>query len=186
MGEFMRNIYLFRHGQTDWNVKGMMQGHRDIPLNNIGLGQAQLLQTKLSNLLCDRMKVYSSDLLRALKTCQIALPGHDINIDQDLREIFVGEHEGKSIHDLNINFQDPSPHFRFPGGESIQEHSVRLLNFLTATLKVTDETLFISTHGGSMARILEQCRDYKHRKIENCDVAHISYEDDNFYFKKFI
>ena len=62
-------LYLVRHGETDWNVKGLLQGHTDIDLNKTGIKQAKELAKKLR-----RIKFaisFSSDLLRARRTAEI-------------------------------------------------------------------------------------------------------------------
>ncbi len=62
-------IYIVRHGQTDWNVKGIYQGRIDIPLNETGREQARKTKKELEGIKFD--KVFSSPLKRALETAQI-------------------------------------------------------------------------------------------------------------------
>ncbi len=57
------NIYLVRHGQTDWNKLKKIQGHTDIPLNDTGRRQAEKIKSQVSNL--NVKSIISSDLLRA-------------------------------------------------------------------------------------------------------------------------
>ena len=181
----MKEIYLFRHGQTDWNLSHRMQGHRDIPLNQTGIEQAHELSNKIVRALeqLDDYIVYSSDLLRALKTCQLVLPDSKIHIDKRLREINIGEMEGMSRKELNFNFQNPDPEYRFKGGESIREHRERIFSFVEEVTKSTKErNIFLSTHGGTMARFLEQCENYKFKKIVNCELVKVKYEDSIFKF----
>ena len=58
-------IYITRHGETEWNVAGRIQGHTDVPLSERGQEQARMLARRLSNVPIDA--VYSSDLARAAK-----------------------------------------------------------------------------------------------------------------------
>ena len=70
----MKRIYLIRHGQTDWNVEGRWQGNLDVPLGEIGYKQAQALADTLQ----DRpiSAIYSSDLMRAVKTAEPLAQGN--------------------------------------------------------------------------------------------------------------
>ena len=71
-----RNIYIFRHGETDYNVNKRMQGWLDVPLNKNGIAQAEMLYKKMSNIKMDC--VYSSPLSRALDTAKIVVPNTKI------------------------------------------------------------------------------------------------------------
>jgi len=88
-------IYLVRHGETEWNKIGRMQGHTDIPLNRAGVSQAHELRTILDSI--DFYAVYASDLKRALDTARILIHNKNIKIqrDKDLRERSFGMYEGK-------------------------------------------------------------------------------------------
>lgn len=84
-------IYIVRHGKTDWNVSGLIQGKTDIPLNKIGEKQAEIAKEKIE----DKIDIcFSSPLKRAIKTAQIL---SDVNpiIDKRLVERNMGEFEGK-------------------------------------------------------------------------------------------
>ena len=92
----MTPLWLVRHGETDWNLAGRWQGQSPHapPLNPVGQAQAEALLTQLNGFVFDA--VYSSDLLRALQTAEIAaaklrLP---VQIEPRLREINQGKWEG--------------------------------------------------------------------------------------------
>lgn len=89
-------FYLVRHGQTDWNVKKMMQGHKDSRLTDLGIKQAQELAKKLNRIHFDA--VFSSDLLRAKRTAEIIVAEKKLAIatTQLLRERSFGKYEGWS------------------------------------------------------------------------------------------
>lgn len=92
-------IWFIRHGQTDWNIERRIQGATDRELNETGRRQAQLLGERLKGLGFDA--VWSSDLKRARETAEIAFPGRVISVDERLREMHAGEHEGIVIAELS-------------------------------------------------------------------------------------
>ena len=87
-------IILWRHGQTDWNVANRFQGHTDIPLNDVGIFQAQHAAPLLAAM--NPTMILSSDLSRAKDTAHelVKLTGLDITIDARLRETNCGAWEG--------------------------------------------------------------------------------------------
>jgi 2,3-bisphosphoglycerate-dependent phosphoglycerate mutase len=129
----MTEFWLIRHGQTDWNLAGLFQGQTDIPLNQCGLEQADLLAQKLTGQ--EFSAVFSSDLKRAYQTAEkvsraVSLP---ITSDPRLREICQGEWEGKTLVEVRQNYEfDPtvehesSVDSRAPGGESVREVAARM------------------------------------------------------------
>lgn len=88
-------LYLVRHGETDWNVKGLVQGRADIPLNEKGEAQARNLAKKLRHI--KFAAVFSSDLLRAKRTAEIVAMEKKLTVitKKVLRERDFGEFEGK-------------------------------------------------------------------------------------------
>ncbi len=129
----MTEIWLLRHGQTEWNLNGLFQGQTDIPLNTVGLQQAQALAGRLSGQQFDA--IYSSDLKRAFQTASAvaSLLHLPIQSDPRLREICQGEWEGKTLNEVRENYEfDPahdntSPETsRAPGGESAIEVANRM------------------------------------------------------------
>lgn len=86
-----------RHGQTDWNVQHLLMGQQDIPLNAIGREQAIKAIQKVGEL--QIQTIYTSPLKRSFETAQlIGGPLHiEIVVIEDLREAYLGLHEGKKI-----------------------------------------------------------------------------------------
>ena len=74
--EKVLELWLIRHGETDWNRERRIQGQRQNPLSALGIKQARRLGLRLEAETFD--KVYSSDLKRALQTAQLAVPDADI------------------------------------------------------------------------------------------------------------
>ena len=97
-------LYLIRHGQTDWNLRAMLQGRTDIPLNETGRRQAMEARERLAGVHFDA--VYSSPLRRAMDTAQLVSgwPGEKICPDERLTEIAFGPYEGKDPHTLGPAF----------------------------------------------------------------------------------
>lgn len=89
-------VVLWRHGQTDWNIQNRFQGHSDIPLNAVGVYQAQHAAVLLEGM--KPTSIVSSDLQRARATAKSLadLVGLPIDIDIDLRETNGGKWEGKT------------------------------------------------------------------------------------------
>ena len=90
----MLDLWLIRHGETDWNRERRIQGQTDVPLNNLGVEQAKRLAERLSSQRFDA--VYASDSKRAHHTAKIALGERDICLDRRLREIHFGRLEGRT------------------------------------------------------------------------------------------
>ena len=93
-------LYVFRHGQTDWNKEGRIQGHLDIPLNDEGRAQARRLIPVLQRLEVEGF--LSSDLSRARETAEIPATqlGLDVAVAAGLREIFLGGVQGLTRQEI--------------------------------------------------------------------------------------
>lgn len=92
-------FYFVRHGNTDWNKENRMMGQIDIPLNQIGIGQANALAEKLAHL--DISHIFSSPLKRAIQTSEIIAKPDNIptTIIEELKNVFAGPMEGKDRGD---------------------------------------------------------------------------------------
>ena len=88
-------FWYLRHGETDWNARNLAQGRTDIPLNAVGLAQAETA----AKLLAHRgiRTIVSSPLGRAKATAEAAASaiGRPIQFDDDLQEVSFGDHEAK-------------------------------------------------------------------------------------------
>jgi broad specificity phosphatase PhoE len=163
----MTELWLVRHGQTDWNLEGRYQGHYDIPLNAVGLQQASRLAEKLAGESFDA--IYCSDLLRARVTAEtvaerlsmpvILLPG--------LREINQGDWQGRYLADVRAEFGEPNPnageemlHERAPGGESVAEVAARLKLAADGIAAAHPAgKVLVVTHGLALATLVCQARN---------------------------
>jgi len=110
-------IYLARHGETTWSLSGQHTGTTDIPLTEQGEKNAKQLGKRLKDLTF--VKVFSSPLQRALKTCELAGFGNTVIPDPLLQEWNYGDYEGRTTTEIQ---QTQAEWFIFrdgcPGGES--------------------------------------------------------------------
>lgn len=132
-------IYFIRHGQTDWNKQGKMQGSTDIPLNETGLSQAADVAGSLVANDVQFKKILSSPLSRAAKTAEIIGQKLDLGVEhfEELKEFYFGEWEGAFSQDLKDKDLAGFNHWLEnaflvtpPGGESITDVQDRLKVFL--------------------------------------------------------
>lgn len=172
-------IYIVRHGQTDWNLEGRTQGHSDIPLNQTGINQANIIKEKLKDIKFD--KVFSSPLKRAYETATL-ITNNPIIKDNRLIERFGGELEGKLSKDnpKDIRYNDPNEN-RY-GIENILDFRKRIFDFFDEiTTKYQDENILVVTHAGVSiyAKVYFEGepinKDYESLKLKNCDV--LTYEN---------
>ncbi len=183
----MQNFYLIRHGETDWNVKlKKLQGHTDIPLNEIGLSQASQLPTLLRPLNVSR--VVSSDLQRALKTASFI--GSQIETTPLLREVNLGIGEGLTWDEvqakLGPDFREAwgrnhidNIDMRFPEGESRREVLDRIQNCLLSFLKRhPNETFAFVSHGYVIRSLVYHLSKIKDGFfVPNCAVVPFAHKD---------
>ena len=117
-------IYLARHGETEWSVSGRHTGITDLPLTRQGELNASRLKERLGGLEFD--EVLTSPLRRAQRTCELAGFGQMAKIDADLLEWNYGDYEGEKTSD--IRKQKPTWYLFLdgcPGGESPSEITAR-------------------------------------------------------------
>lgn len=162
-----RSFYFLRHGETDWNKQGLMQGHTDIPLNETGRAQARAAVAALSRLSIDR--IVASPLVRAYETAEIvnSVLQKPLVADAGIKERHFGSMEGVThiemdrqrsawMADGSLAVEEngyPCP----PEAEPYDVFKTRTLE--TFTKHLTDEeggdVLFVA-HGG-VYRVLRRC-----------------------------
>lgn len=138
MAEFPE-LLILRHGETEWNRLGRMQGALDSPLTEAGKEQARAQNQLIAGFGAQRFDWYSSPQGRALQTARIAANGHDVEITPDprLREIEMGEWTGLAREEIrNVSpdlFEKPVEmnwYGRAPGGETLGDLAARIEAFL--------------------------------------------------------
>src|SRR5438552_1398534 len=144
-------IYLARHGETAWSLTGQHTGLTDLPLTEHGEQNARALGERLVG--PNFAKVFTSPLLRAARTCELAGFGAVAEVDRDLLEWNYGQYEG--LRTAEIHAERPDWHlFRdgCPGGESPDQVGARADRVLSRVRAVGADVLFFSS--GHFLRVL--------------------------------
>lgn len=192
----MIEFFLFRHGETDWNKIGRMQGRTDIPLNPKGIEQGRRLHEFFAE---RQFRVVSSPLGRALQTTRLAFPHlsqQQVQIDLRWAETNMGRAEGLTRPEIISQFGEESWlqwagvhetlwEARFPGGESKAEVRDRAQAALAefASRSAPFERWAIGTHGGVIRRLLQGwLKEPREEPIEvpNGSVFLLTYADGHF------
>ena len=151
----LESLILLRHGQTDWNVQLRMQGHTDIPLNQVGRSQAVAAAPSVAAL--GPEVIVSSDLSRARETAEqvAALTALPVGIDKRLRETNLGRWESLTRTELESGWpqlwqewRGTVAHTRPPGGESRWEVAQRGAEVVTELDDGPHRTALLVAHGG--------------------------------------
>lgn len=152
----MGTLLIVRHGETEWNAEGRIQGHTDIGLSERGEEQARSLGQRLADRQID--VAYSSDLKRTSETAKLALSGRDITLNETprLREYNKGIFEGMTLSEIQEKFPAEYPKYLEKdlsyapeGGETTRDVSTRMASIF-AEIKANhlDETVLVVSHGG--------------------------------------
>ncbi|MFO1320595.1 MAG: histidine phosphatase family protein [Burkholderiales bacterium] len=177
---------IVRHGQTEWNVAGRIQGHRDSPLTPAGRAQARAVAARLAGE--PLVAIYSSDLGRTRDTA--APTAHALGVtvltDERLRERALGVFEGLTFTEAEERFpvrfaryKQRDPHEDMETGESL----LRMRDRVEAVLRDiagrhAGGTVLVVTHGGVLDQVhriatgmtVEAARTFE---IENASLNHL-------------
>lgn len=162
----LRRLILLRHGQTDYNVTGRMQGHLDSVLTAVGHEQAATAAPVLAALEPDR--VVSSDLQRAVDTAEVvgAACGLAVKFDARLRETHLGDWQGCTVPEIDLDHPGAiaawrsDPTWAPPGGESrvdVVARSRPVVDELDAEFAdsaAESTTVLLVAHGGVIAGLV--------------------------------
>ncbi|MDB1953808.1 histidine phosphatase family protein [Clostridium tertium] len=151
----MTKLYLTRHGETEWNEKGIMQGWGDSPLTELGIKQAEWLRDRMKDTHID--VIYASPIGRAFNTAKIVKGDRNIPLkaNDGLKEIRIGGWEGlnqeemKSLSEDNYyNFWNVLSKYIPKGdGESFYEVKERAFKSINEILeKEKGKNILIVTH----------------------------------------
>ena len=144
-------VYLARHGETAWSLTGQHTGRTDLPLTARGERNARALGQRLNGL--KFAKVFTSPMLRARRTCELAGFGSGAVVDRDLVEWDYGEYEGQRTSEIQAKRPDWQL-FRdgCPGGESPEQVGARADRVLSRLRVIPGNLLLFSS--GHFLRVL--------------------------------
>ena len=154
----MGRIYIVRHGETEWNAEGRIQGHTDVGLSDRGRAQARAVARRLSDVPFD--VAYSSDLSRTRDTARLILGARErpLHAVPELREYHKGVFEGLTVPEYRQRYPElyraslvNDPDFAPPGGETIRECAARLAEFAAGLVeRHPEDNVLVVGHGGSL------------------------------------
>jgi len=195
-----QEIYIFRHGETDYNAENRIQGWLDIPLNKTGTKQAKKLAKNLSNINFDC--IYTSPLSRALQTANMVAKTNNtkIIIKDGLRERGFGDFSGKILRvmDLPKDFPIDTNHdtiniplslikdsdYMPPHGESYNMFRQRVYDIMNEILQNNKDvkTIGISTHGGVIGIFIKEYANLSLPRggVPNAEYVKLEYDGKEF------
>lgn len=174
----MANLYIIRHGETEWNVENRMQGRLDSNLTDKGRVNAELLGKSLCDI--EFKRILSSPSKRAVDTAKLVKGDRDIPIEEDKRlfEIHLGEWQGKTHKEIKGQFPENfdaywnrPEEFINPHGENFQNVKDRVADFLT-DIESLDGNILIVTHGVVIKTLYLHCRKTPIKEIWNPPEIH--------------
>lgn len=152
-------IYLARHGQTDWNAERRLQGGTDTHLNDNGRKQAEQLSRRLEGVPLDH--IYCSALSRSRETAEAVRPGVPLTVLPGLNERKLGKFEGVRLDGSQpqeaeeYDKRSHKPDDALDGGESQTQHFERVAAAVTEIRKRNPSgTILIVGHGGTNQMVL--------------------------------
>lgn len=179
----MTTLVLVRHGETEWNRAGRIQGHSDSALTREGVLQAEAIGPRLAREVCDLL--IASDLPRAHHTAAIIAQhsGHEIRLDQGLRERAFGVAEGMTYAEIDAQYpemfsriRETDPDFAAPQGESRRTYHLRIVDTL---LRLADQhpgrRLLVVTHGGVLAAIYRWANGLPIASPHKIEIPNVAY-----------
>jgi broad specificity phosphatase PhoE len=164
-----RSLFVFRHGETDWNAEQRFQGHLDVPMNDRGREQARELVPALRT--AGIQAILASDLSRACETAEIVARELGVPVQEapGLREAFLGKAQGLTRAEIEERFgQEIASRWRswhvtdadvcYPDGESGKQVMTRVRATIERYLAGPGrefERVGIATHGGVIRRLMQ-------------------------------
>lgn len=159
-------LYCVRHGESQFNAQGRIQGQTDTPLSPLGVRQSEALARELAGY--PVQAVYSSPLRRALETAQpiAAALGQEVRTDARLMEINAGIFQGLDWSQIEQQYPDEArrwksfdPDFVIPGGESRRSLMQRGRQALEAIREAGWSQAVVVAHGGLLAAAIKALLD---------------------------
>ncbi|NMM47969.1 histidine phosphatase family protein [Marinigracilibium pacificum] len=192
-----KTIYLIRHGETDYNRKGIVQGSGiNAPLNEQGRAQAEAFFSSYKDEGFE--KVYTSDLIRTIESVAGFIDlGIEHEIVPELKEINWGEKEGKKVSledksdysDLIAEWYKGNTHLAFKGGESPNEVRDRMAIGFDRIIQQDFSKILVCIHGRAMRILLSHLLNYPLKYMDvfkhgNLQLYKLLYDDGNYILVK--
>lgn len=170
------NIFVVRHGITDWNLQRKAQGREDIPLNEGGILQAKNCGEKLQGLSVDY--VVSSPLCRAVRTAEIIgkfLGVTDVRTMEAFIEMDFGQVSGASREELNRH-RSAEGTLGIETREAVQERAVA--GIMQLYREYGDANILLVSHGALIRNLLRYYVEESEipKFFENCGISWLSFE----------
>lgn len=184
-------LYMIRHGQSEANAKNIHSGWGQYKLTERGEEDARGAGEKLRGIKFD--KVYTSDLVRAMRTREIALPEAEAEVTELIRERDVGSVVGMSPDACREKYGETYVNARASldfspfGGESLEEHRERVEKFLKMLEADPCERVAAFCHHGTLLRmynIATKTPSDDRPKCKNCCIAVFEYSDGEWSLKE--
>ncbi|PZF88275.1 histidine phosphatase family protein [Micromonospora deserti] len=186
----MTRLIIWRHGNTDWNAAGRVQGQTDVPLNDLGREQARAAAPLLAALRPDA--IIASDLRRAADTAAAlaALTGLPVRADARLRERYFGHWQGLALTEAAERF--PAEYARWRAGDPDPGAGIESLDDLgkrvgaalqEAADAVPGGTVVVAMHGGGARQGCGQLLGWDHAvlrtvgSLQNCHWTELRHDD---------
>ncbi|HEY9131797.1 MAG TPA: histidine phosphatase family protein [Dyella sp.] len=148
-------IWLIRHGETEWSRSGRHTGSTDVSLTEHGIQQARSLASALAAQTFDR--VFTSPMGRAIATCREAGLGDDASIEPDLHEWNYGDYEGRTTADIRQSVPDWTVwNAPTPNGETLAQIQRRANALIDRLLALNAGRIVLFSHGHFL-RVLAGC-----------------------------
>lgn len=186
----MLQVYLVRHGETQWNAERRIQGQSDSPLTAKGEQQAMQVATRAKEL--GITHIISSDLGRTRRTAEIIAQacGCDILLDPRLRELNMGVLETRNIDSLTEEEENwrrqlvnGTKDGRIPQGESMLELSERMHSALASCLELPQGSRpLLVSHGIALGCLVSTILGLpawaeRRLRLRNCSISRVDYQE---------
>jgi 2,3-bisphosphoglycerate-dependent phosphoglycerate mutase len=194
-----KRVLLVRHGETEWNRIERIQGMEDIPLNALGLSQADAVAVELGKAIQGNAELVSSDLVRTRETTKpiIEATGLQARYDARLRERHFGVWQGKTYAEWReldaigaARHAAGDEHYGPEGGETARAFYERCVNAVTDLAIACDEkTIVMVTHGGVVSSMyrhsqglsVQSARDWS---VPNASISEWRFDGERFFCER--
>ena len=179
----VKKLILVRHGETDWNAEGRIQGMLDVPLNALGMQQAALTAAELARSI-DMADMVSSDLVRTRETTTpiAEATGFEPRFDARIRERNFGVWQGKTYEEWRVldavgiaRYNAGDPDYGPEGGETASQFLKRCVEAVTdLVLGSLEKTLILVTHGGVVSSMVRHAQGLNPQSARTWSVPNAS------------